>query len=942
VKRKILTSLQTKLILILFLVGVIPMGLGTLYAYGVANKANMEDQLDLSQKQLDYISFEILETFKNAKNNILISAENFVFERYFTDPINKDRWVSETGQALLYFASLNPETIGDVCLVDKKGSKICRNLQNQTTPTQDLSSNKIFKPFSKPGFDLKKGEVYQGTPYFSDEIQEWVVPTVTPIILSNGEKVGITYFEIKINYFKDLLNRGIRPQTMAFISDSKGRILSQTQHNQTQDFFLKGEKIAFDNYFQNVLQEMTLGGDGIRKTEINGKEYHIIFQPVPLPSYNQNQWSVGFIFPTTSVDFSSGGVKYIFFFLTTTFGVMGIAFLFGRRITHPIQTLTQATRAITSGNLNQQVEVKGSDEVGILGQAFKTMTESLSQAGEQERRRVRQLAILNEIGVALSSENSQLEDLISIILETSQKLIKSKNGGIILINPTTKRTEKMLFSSEFLGNIDPETATRHPLLSRLLLEGTSVRITKNEARFYESPLSTKFPVSLLGVPCIHKGKTLGAIIIADREEEGPYRQEEEDLLLSLAFQVSMVIERNRLFEKAKHLSVTDSLTGLFNHRQFHYLLEKEIERSERYKHQVSIIFMDIDFFKGINDIYGHQAGDSFLKILGIIIKEMIRAVDIPARYGGEEFGIILPETSGKGAFQLAESIRERINEYEFLTPNNQMVKISVSIGVATYPENASQKDTLLGAADRALYSAKALGRNNVQRYQEALEYEVNKHIDHLKNVFENPTLKTIGNLAALVDQKSIHYSHHSKEVTKYALLMAEALNLNSEMRECLRIASLLHDLGLVGVPDYILNKPGPLDPEEKAIIHKHPKAIQALFTPNPQLMEAIPIIVAHHERFNGTGYPSGLKGPEIPLLSRILSIAEAYQAMTSFRPYRRSMTHDEAIQEIKRHKGTQFDPEIVDTFISVISKEKSNIKDKHLQSGAELNRDIKK
>jgi HD-GYP domain-containing protein (c-di-GMP phosphodiesterase class II) len=197
-------------------------------------------------------------------------------------------------------------------------------------------------------------------------------------------------------------------------------------------------------------------------------------------------------------------------------------------------------------------------------------------------------------------------------------------------------------------------------------------------------------------------------------------------------------------------------------------------------------------------------------------------------------------------------------------------------------------------------------------------------------------------LAALVDQKSIHYSHHSKEVTKYALLMAEALNLNSEMRECLRIASLLHDLGLVGVPDYILNKPGPLDPEEKAIIHKHPKAIQALFTPNPQLMEAIPIIVAHHERFNGTGYPSGLKGPEIPLLSRILSIAEAYQAMTSFRPYRRSMTHDEAIQEIKRHKGTQFDPEIVDTFISVISKEKSNIKDKHLQSGAELNRDIKK
>jgi diguanylate cyclase (GGDEF)-like protein len=346
--------------------------------------------------------------------------------------------------------------------------------------------------------------------------------------------------------------------------------------------------------------------------------------------------------------------------------------------------------------------------------------------------------------------------------------------------------------------------------------------------------------------------------------------------------------------------------------------------------------MDIDFFKGINDIYGHQAGDSFLKILGIIIKEMIRAVDIPARYGGEEFGIILSETSGNGAFQLAESLRKRVNEYDFLTPANQLVKISVSIGVATFPDHASQKELLISAADRALYTAKEMGRNNVQRYQEALEDGVHKHIGHLKKVFDNPTLETVGNLAAFVDQKTIQNGHHSKEVSQYALLIAEALNLNSEMRESLRIASLLHDLGLVGVPKYILNKPGPLNPEEKKIIHQHPQAIQTLFTPNQQLMEAIPIIVAHHERFNGTGYPSGLKGTEIPLLSRILSIAEAYQAMTSFRPYRRPLTHEEAIEELKRNKGTQFDPELVDTFILIISKEKP------IQGGAEINRDIKK
>jgi diguanylate cyclase (GGDEF)-like protein/putative nucleotidyltransferase with HDIG domain len=344
----------------------------------------------------------------------------------------------------------------------------------------------------------------------------------------------------------------------------------------------------------------------------------------------------------------------------------------------------------------------------------------------------------------------------------------------------------------------------------------------------------------------------------------------------------------------------------------HECLDKEIARGTRFGTTFSIIMIDLDFFKTYNDTYGHLAGDDVLTSIGKCIQSSIRTVDIAFRYGGEEFAVILPETMTEGAYMVAERIREKIEQKVF----SGRASITASLGVATWPTDGVTKEQILVSADKALYAAKGTGRNRT-----CAPYDYKKQgvvsVDAVSET-QRIAISMIFALAATVDAKD-HYTYgHSRKVSQYAVAMAQSMGLPSDKISVIRTAGLLHDIGKIGIPDSILNKDGVLDEQEWRQIRSHPEMGVEILRYVAELSNSLPIILNHHEHFDGTGYPTGLKGQDIPLEARLISVADAYDAMTSLRPYHNQRSSQEAIDELKRCSGTTFDPELVDIFCKTL------------------------
>jgi HD-GYP domain-containing protein (c-di-GMP phosphodiesterase class II) len=246
--------------------------------------------------------------------------------------------------------------------------------------------------------------------------------------------------------------------------------------------------------------------------------------------------------------------------------------------------------------------------------------------------------------------------------------------------------------------------------------------------------------------------------------------------------------------------------------------------------------------------------------------------------------------------------------------------LTVSIGIASYPEDANSREELIIASDQAMYFAKEAGRNQVCCYGNTLKSAIEKDQKKLSEILNNPEMKALRDLAAAIDAKSHYTRGHSEAVVQYSLLLADALNLTEEDKKSLQLAGLLHNIGTVSIPDRLLNKPNPLSPEEVSIIQSHPKMAQMLIKQCSQMEAVLPAILYHHEHYDGNGYPNGLRGDDIPFLARVLGIVEAYEAMTSIRPYRPKLTPQQAMDELRRHAGTQFDPQIVEVFVNRLSR----------------------
>jgi diguanylate cyclase (GGDEF)-like protein len=368
----------------------------------------------------------------------------------------------------------------------------------------------------------------------------------------------------------------------------------------------------------------------------------------------------------------------------------------------------------------------------------------------------------------------------------------------------------------------------------------------------------------------------------------------------------------------------DRLTGVVNRETLLTELIGEVERASRYTKPLAVAFIDIDRFKTINDTYGHNSGDAVLRQIANRISENIRASDLFGRYGGEEFMLVLPETTADEAIILAEQLRTLVMQEPLVIAGDQRLQVTVSIGIAGGRGAQLRADSLVDQADAAMYAAKSLGRNRTYLYRD---------IDEEGAVRKAPisaesraAAAAIGQwasdtateaLASVLAPQPHHRGRPSDMIAALATGLALELGLPHEEIERVRIASLLHDLGKLAVPPEILDKPTTLTDGEWQAIGEHPRIGQVILEQASSLREAIPVILHHHERFNGGGYPHGLKGNEIPLGARIVSVADSYHAMVHDRPYQDAKTHEEALGELRRHAGTQFDPEVVEIFCRI-------------------------
>jgi diguanylate cyclase (GGDEF)-like protein/putative nucleotidyltransferase with HDIG domain len=352
---------------------------------------------------------------------------------------------------------------------------------------------------------------------------------------------------------------------------------------------------------------------------------------------------------------------------------------------------------------------------------------------------------------------------------------------------------------------------------------------------------------------------------------------------------------------AMRLALTDPLTGLGNHRHFHDRLQRDLDRAQARSTPFSLCLVDVDDFKEVNDNHGHPVGDRVLAQ----VAARLRTGGEAFRLGGDEFALLLPGRTEAEALAIAGTVIARIAELDL----EHGGRLTVSAGVASFPEHGVERAELVRVADNALYWSKEHGKGRASVYRPgAVELGELHRLAQERD--RRARFLAAAGLARAVDARDAYTGEHSAEVGALAARIAVRMGLDSDEVELIRLAGSLHDVGKLAIPEDILRKPGPLSEPERVVLERHPQ-IGFRMLDSLGVEPVATWVLHHHERWDGDGYPNRLSGPRIPLGARILFVADAYDAMTTDRVYRRSLPHDAAIRELERCAGSQFDPEVV-------------------------------
>jgi diguanylate cyclase (GGDEF)-like protein/putative nucleotidyltransferase with HDIG domain len=578
---------------------------------------------------------------------------------------------------------------------------------------------------------------------------------------------------------------------------------------------------------------------------------------------------------------------------------------------------------------------------------------------QEERTKARHLALLNTISRnAIATLNP--DEMLAKITEQLEEGLTYDHIGIATLDYSTREIVIQAEAGKRRGALGVRIPLGTGLLGQVARTGTMA--SYNAAVAVEAAVKPMLAdsVAAIGLPVFY-AEQLHGVLYVESAEPIDFSEEEILLLGTLADLISGALHNALTFQKAQEQAITDGLTGVKTHRFFMEALSAEWKRSTRAGRAFALVLMDLDRFKFVNDFYGHLEGDLVLQRVGQILETNCRRSDVVARYGGDEFVILMPETSMEQARQLASKLRGWVSADPLLREKN----ISASFGIACYPLHGSSPQELIQVADASMYLSKHQGGNAVSTADHFDPNEAKKWKRDVLEAYLGVTLKrlfatgpeafeeiyqrlkqfteslaatessppslgeqpegpralpqavldTVTSLAYAIDAKDHYTQGHSQKVSAYAALIAESMNMNDAEVEEVRLGAVLHDIGKVGIPEQILNKSGPLNPDEWEMMKGHVVYGAKILEPLSPLARIREMVLHHHEFFDGSGYPDALAGENIPLGARIVAVADAYDTITSDRTYKKGRAASDALAELERCANAQFDARIVEIFV---------------------------
>lgn len=539
----------------------------------------------------------------------------------------------------------------------------------------------------------------------------------------------------------------------------------------------------------------------------------------------------------------------------------------------------------------------------VLGMALLgvVLTRQLAQIVGLEKTvevRMRQISIVAEVVSELNS-STNVGNTLGPALENLLTALEADAGAIWL--PSAVDAGRLVLV-EHLGLAEAGREME-------LLEGVQSAFTDSADRVTRHGMvvpgqPTQRPSSCVSVKMGREGDEYGYLMVV--RWHGEFSDTDLSILQAVGSDISNALRSIRMISEARRLADRDPVTGLLNHRSAYQRLYSEVDLHGKSVKPLAVLMMDLDNFKLFNDTYGHPAGDEVLKRVAGVLRRSCRQGDMVARYGGDEFMVILPETNLRQAMRCAERIQTALARERFRCEDSATLPIGFSYGISMYPDDSAEVLELVSIADANLYQSKTQGGNQITARNSS---KTDSSLIYVKG------FDLFRAMVSAIDNKDGYTRKHSEEVTTYSLEIAREMGLGEEMLQTIQLAGILHDVGKIGVPDNILRKPGKLMDDEYKVMQQHPVFGALIVGALPGMEQVVLGVRNHHERWDGGGYPDALAGEEIPLIGRIMAVADAFSAMTTSRPYRKGLTERQALAEIQRGLGTQFDPAIGAVFV---------------------------